>query len=111
MRNRFGGGDESVRHGDDNIAWLYTARHYGEAQRIGAAADGDGMSGAAESGEGFLEFFHHWAADESGGVQSLVEDGGEFLLHFNVGSNEIEKRNVVRVVGIAHFVTSAICSI
>jgi hypothetical protein len=66
------------------------------------------MTGAAEGGERLFEFFHHWTTNESGGVENLVKDSCEFLLHLNVGGHEVEKWNVVRITGIAHFVTSAI---
>ena len=85
--------------------------HEGETQGIRAAADGDRMAGATERGKRFLELFYHRTTDEAGGVQNLVENGGEFLLHFYVRSNQIKKRNAVRVLRIAHFVTSVICSI
>ena len=81
LRNGFGGGDEGVRYGHDNVAGRHATRHDGEAQGIGAAADGDRMARTAERGKRLLEFFHHRTADETGGVQDPVKDGGEFLLH------------------------------
>ena len=74
LRNRFGGRDEGVRHGDDHVAWLHACRHQGEAQSIGAAADGDGMFGVAELWRNaFSKFFDHGAADEAGGAERLLK--------------------------------------
>ena len=98
LRNRFRGGDEGVRHGDHNVAGLHSAGHEGEAQSVGAAADRDRIAGVAEGGECFLKFFHHRAADESGGPQGLAENFGQLLLEFHVRSNQIKKRNAVAAV-------------
>ena len=79
----------------DHVARLNAARHDGEAQRVGAAADRYRMAGAAKGSECFFEFFHHGTADEAGGVQNLMKDGCEFLLHFYVRRDQIKKRNAV----------------
>ena len=108
LRNGFGSGNEGVRYGHDYVALLDVARHDRKPQGIGAAADGYRVACATERGECLFELFYHGTANESGGVQNLVKDGCEFLFHLNVGGHEVEKWNVVRVIRIAHFVTSAI---
>src|SRR5580692_6295376 len=110
LRDSFRGGNEGVRHGYDNVAGLHPAGHNGETQRIGTAADGNAMACAAECRKCLFEIFDHRTTNESGSVQNLVENGGEFLLHFNVRSNQIKERNTVFAVRSAHFRTSVICS-
>ena len=95
LRNRFGSGDERVRHGDHNVAGLYSGGHQREPQSVGSAADGDRIAGLAESGECFLEILHHRSADESGGPQGFVKHFGQFLLKFDVRSDQIKKRNAI----------------
>ena len=51
----------------------------------------------------FSKFFNHGTTDEACGVQNLVENGGEFLLHFDVRCYQIKKRNAVWILRIAHF--------
>src|SRR5579863_5113687 len=111
LRNGFGGGDEGVWYGHDHIAWLDPARHDRKAKRISPAANRYRVAGAAECGKSLFEFFHHRTTDEAGGMQNLVENGSEFLFHFYVRSNQIEKRNAVCVMRHGHFMISEICSI
>ena len=51
LRDRFGGGDESVRYRDNDAVLLQSSGHDREAQRIGAAAHTDAVLRVAERGE------------------------------------------------------------
>ena len=114
LRNRFSRGDEGVRHGDDDVARLDARAHNGESQRVGSAADGHGVARAAEFGERLFKILHHRPADESGGVQCLLEHFRQFLFQLDMGSYQIQKRNTIRIaisICCAHFKASTADSI
>ena len=112
LRDRFGGGDEGMRYCDHDVAGLHSTGHKSKAQSVGPTAYGNGMVGLAEGCERLLEVFDHRAADKASRPQSFVKNFRQFLLKFNVGSNQIEKRNGTRsAIRNAHFKPSGVCSV
>src|ERR1043166_6648738 len=55
-----------------------------------------------------LEVFNHGPANEAGGAQGLLEYFGQFLLKFNMRSNQIKKRNAGRSVLLTSVVGSIV---
>jgi hypothetical protein len=51
------------------------------------------MARPAKPCKSLLEFLHHRATNEAGGSQRCAKYFGQFLLEFNMRSNEIKKRN------------------
>src|SRR5882724_12492284 len=58
-----------------------------------------------------LEVFDHGPANEAGGAQGLLEYFGQFLLKFNMRSNQIKKRNAGRSAHLTSIVGSILRNI
>ncbi len=82
LADGFGGGDEGVRNGDDDVARFHARGGQSEADRVRAAGDANAVFGVAIGGEFIFEIFDHRAADEAGGADNFLEYGGQLLLEF-----------------------------
>src|SRR5260221_2089816 len=70
LADRLRGGDESVRHSDNDVAGLDTGSSQGEADRVCSAGDTHTVRRIAESCKLPLEFLYLGSSNESGGSQS-----------------------------------------
>src|SRR6516162_1104199 len=65
LRNSFSGGNESVRHGNDNIPSFDPSSNQSKTQRVSSAADSHRVAGIAEFGESLFKLLYHWTTDEA----------------------------------------------
>ena len=73
LRNRFRGGNECVRDGDDDIAGLTPAAISAKRRASVPLFTATACFGFAEGGKGLLEILDHRAADEARGAQRLLK--------------------------------------
>ena len=78
--DRFGGGEEGVRVGDDFVARADAEGHEGEPDGVGAVAEADGELGAVIGGEFGLELLEHGAHD----VLAALQNGLDILINFRL---------------------------
>ena len=109
LRNRLGRGNEGMRHGDHNVARLYSAGRQGKAQSVGPAAHADGIAGFAKGGKISFKVLHRGAADEPRTMQGPVKHFGQLFFKFHMRGHQVEKRNaVLTAVRNTHFEASAL---
>ena len=78
--HHFRGADPGERDGDHLVARPDSQGAQGDLQADGAAADGDAMFDANETGQGFLQFGHLGSHDELGMGEDAVDAGVYFGL-------------------------------
>ena len=71
--DRFGGGEEGIRVGDDFVAGADAEGHEGQPDGVGAVAQADGELGAVISGQFGFELLEHRAHDILAALQNRLD--------------------------------------
>src|SRR5271155_311062 len=94
LRNRLGGRDKCMRHGQHDIPWLNSRRCQSKTERIGAAVDPHAMFRITKLGKLALESLDLWPSDEAGRLNGLLAHFQQFRLELAMQSHQIDKRNL-----------------
>ena len=80
LGNGLGGGDEGVRDCDDGIPFCDAGCRECESERVRTATHADAEASVAKCGELALQALDHRAANETSGLERLLEGGNQALL-------------------------------
>src|SRR5579872_963633 len=101
LGNCFSRCDEGVWNGNDHVASLDARCRQRETQCVSSIANANGMTNITETSKRFFKLFNNGTTNETGGAQCALKHRGKFLFKFYVWSNQIKKRNAIRIIHIS----------